>query len=616
MKKYIVKGKSEKEIVEKTSSVLGVNPEKLKYEILNVKKGFFGKINEVEMKIWVESMEEYEITKKEIIESETEEKEENKRVAVTDYFNLEINKKGVFGKILNGVEIKEEEFNKMLLEIFFYLEKREVKNINKEAVRAIMLNKKGEPVKIADYIENYYIDGTFEIGISEDKMEGWLELGEPIRGNDVSYDKVLFEIEKKGIKYGIEYELIKESVLNKVYNKKIVFAKGDLPQKGKDAEIEYKFETDISPKFYIDEMGRVDYKTIINSVKNVDMGAVVAVIIPQENGIDGKNILGEVIKSEHGEEKKFIKGDNVIEGMNSNELISMIAGRVTLKKNEINVYPVLEIFGDVDLKSGNIDFLGVVIIKGNVRDGFKVNAKGDIIVEGLVEDAIVTSGGDIFIKSGIVGKEGGNGIVKAEGSVNTKFIQNMKVTAKKNIEVLEHILSSFIEADEGVFALNGKGKIIGGKIIAGKKIAAREAGNMYGVKTEIEIGITEQMYFQKIKTDTEYNGKVDELEKIELGLRKVLDNLYWKNPEMDKVKYINDLKKDIVRISEEKYKIDDAVKKIKKGEIFIRDTMFKGVVLKIDGVQINSKESFNYVRFYLNDKNEIGVGSFDEEERK
>jgi uncharacterized protein len=612
MKKYIVKGKSEKEIVEKTSSVLGVEIERLRYEVLNVKKGFLGKINEIEMKIWVEVEE--EALKMDIKEKliEVEEKERS----VTDYFKIEINKKGIFGMILEEAELKEEEFNKNLLEMFFYLEKREIKNIDKESVRTILLNKSKKPLKIADYIEDYYIDSYFIIEISEDKMEAYLELSEPLRGNDVDYEMILSEIEKKGIKYGVEIEKIKEIILNKIYNKKIIFAKGDLPQKGRDGEIEYRFETDISPKFYIDEMGRVDYKTIINSVKNVGIGDIVAVIIPHEDGNDGKNIFGEIIKSEKGEEKKFIKGDNVIEGMNSNELISMIAGRVTLKKNEINVYPVLEIFGDVDLKSGNIDFFGVVIIKGNVRDGFKVNAKGDIIVEGLVEDAVVTSGGNIFIKSGILGKEGGSGSVKSEGSINTKFIQNMKIEARKNVEVLEHILSSFVEADGGIFALNGKGKIIGGKIIAGKKIAAREVGNMYGVKTEIEIGITEHMYSQKIKIDTEYNGKVDEVEKIEMGLRKVLDNLYWKNPEMDKAKYISDLKKDILRISEEKHKNDEAIKKIKKGEIFIRDTMFRGVVLKIDGVQINSKESFNYVRFYLNDKKEIDIGSFEEDDSR
>jgi hypothetical protein len=44
--------------------------------------------------------------------------------------------------------------------------------------------------------------------------------------------------------------------------------------------------------------------------------------------------------------------------------------------------------------------------------------------------------------------------------------------------------------------------------------------------------------------------------------------------------------------------------------------MFRGVVLKIDGVQINSKESFNYVRFYLNDKKEIDIGSFEEDDSR
>ena len=162
---------------------------------------------------------------------------------------------------------------------------------------------------------------------------------------------------------------------------------------------------------------------------------------------------------------------NVIEGMNQDELIAMIDGRVSLKNEEINILPVYEVNGDVDLKSGNIDFLGVVIIKGNVRDGFKVKAEGDVIVEGLVEDATIISGANIFVKNGILGKEGGNGIIRAEGSVNTKFLQNIKVNAKKNIEVLDHILNSDVEADDCILAINGKGKIIGGRVVAGIKIA-------------------------------------------------------------------------------------------------------------------------------------------------
>lgn len=618
LKKYIVKGKNEREILEKTSSVLGVEKEQLEYEVLGIKKGIFGKIKEVELKIWCKNI----IADSNFVEKDKENFEEDavnkskRELKTEDFFEVFIEKKGIYGKIEKGTEIKKEEFNKYLLEMFLYLEKREIKGVDKEKVRDILLKCSGEKVKIAEYIENYYIDGKFEIGVTEDKMTAFVKIDKAVRGNEVRIEEVLEMAERQGIKYGVNKAALKEKIDRGLINEKIVFANGDFPVDGDNGRIEYMFETDLSPKFYIDDMGRVDYKTIINSIKNIKMGDVVAVRIPYSEGIGGKNVFGEAVKAKAGEDKKFIKGENVIEGMNQDELIAMIDGRVSLKNEEINILPVYEVNGDVDLKSGNIDFLGVVIIKGNVRDGFKVKAEGDVIVEGLVEDATIISGANIFVKNGILGKEGGNGIIRAEGSVNTKFLQNIKVNAKKNIEVLDHILNSDVEADDCILAINGKGKIIGGRVVAGIKIAAREAGNIYGVKCELEIGVTEQLYNMKIKVDTEYNSKVDEVEKIELGVKKAVEKLYWKNPELDRVKYINELKKEIMKISEEKHNIDEKIKRSKRGSIFIRDTLFKGVIIKIDGVQINPKENFNYVRFYLGDEKEVAVGTFDEEEGK
>jgi len=40
--------------------------------------------------------------------------------------------------------------------------------------------------------------------------------------------------------------------------------------------------------------------------------------------------------------------------------------------------PVYEVDGDVDYGVGNINFIGSVVIKGSIRDGFSVVAGSDI----------------------------------------------------------------------------------------------------------------------------------------------------------------------------------------------------------------------------------------------
>jgi len=46
-----------------------------------------------------------------------------------------------------------------------------------------------------------------------------------------------------------------------------------------------------------------------------------------------------------------------------------------LEKGTIEVSEYLEIEGDVDYNTGNIEFPGIVIIKGDVKPGFVVRAK-------------------------------------------------------------------------------------------------------------------------------------------------------------------------------------------------------------------------------------------------
>ena len=446
-------------------------------------------------------------------------------------------------------------------------------------------------------------------------MEGRIEIIKPKRGNDVKKESVYAEIANIGIKYGINDEIINRICNEKIYGEKIVFAIGELPENGEDAKIIYRFEEESRPQFLIDDFGRVDFKTMINKIKNVTRGEVVAEKVEKTNGKNGRNIFGEEVIAVPGKDIEFNKGINVIEGMNENQLISMIDGRFGVINGKVNIFPVFEVNGDVDLKSGNINFAGAVTIKGNVRDGFKVVAKGDIIIGGLVEDAIIESESNIYVQNGIMGKENesGYGYIKAGGILHSKFLQNIRVESTKGIEVSEHILNSYVQSEGKIIAMVGKGKILGGKIVSGIEIRAKEIGNIYGVKTELEIGDSESFKNLKYKIENELREKVEELQKFEMGLKGYFDTLYWKNPELDKVKYLDELKKSIIKLSAEKNRIDEQHKKSLQGSIYIKDTIYHGVSVKIGGVQSYIKEKGSYLRYFLNEKNEISFGSYEEE---
>ena len=66
-----------------------------------------------------------------------------------------------------------------------------------------------------------------------------------------------------------------------------------------------------------------------------------------------------------------------------------ITGQPLLKNNKIVVVPIFTVAGDVDLSVGNVNFLGSIVVNGNINAGFSVTASEDIRVLGNVEGAFL-----------------------------------------------------------------------------------------------------------------------------------------------------------------------------------------------------------------------------------
>ena len=100
---------------------------------------------------------------------------------------------------------------------------------------------------------------------------------------------------------------------------------------------------------------------------------------------------------------------------------SEVTGHASLVKGKVFVSSVFEVPADVDNSIGNVEYAGNVHVAGNVKGGFEVRAKGDIIVEGVVEDALLEAGGQIVVKRGIHGM--GKGYLQAESNVIVSLLK-------------------------------------------------------------------------------------------------------------------------------------------------------------------------------------------------
>jgi hypothetical protein len=198
-------------------------------------------------------------------------------------------------------------------------------------------------------------------------------------------------------------------------------------------------------------------------------------------------------------------------------LYSAIDGIVTRTDREkVNVFPIYEVSGDVDYNIGNIDFIGSVVIRGNVLNGFKVKAAGDIRVTGGIEAAELEAGGSIDIGAGILGQN--KGYVKAGKNIKSSFIQDGNVEAGEDVLVTQSIMHSTIRAGRNVVCLGGKGLIVGGLIQAGEQVLTRTIGNSMSTVTSIEVGVLPELRNELIELRAHLKQQTENIGKTEKAL--------------------------------------------------------------------------------------------------
>lgn len=209
--------------------------------------------------------------------------------------------------------------------------------------------------------------------------------------------EIMNEVGKSGIKYGI----IKENILQASSCEgcdNLIIAKGTKAVDDKPAEVKILF--DLGDKIHLDNdsMDKIDYKNVY-SISSIEAGQVLAEIIPEEQGKDGKTIKGDVIKRKTFKNKPIKAGEGcMIEG---NNVIATRSGRPSSKNGVLSVNNVFNI-KDVDMKCGNINFVGDVEINGSVNEGMTVKAGNSIVIKKDVDNAYVTAEGEINISGNIM----------------------------------------------------------------------------------------------------------------------------------------------------------------------------------------------------------------------
>jgi len=347
------------------------------------------------------------------------------------------------------------------------------------------------------------IDATISISIDSDEMGATAEISAAQGGKHLSAKAILGAAQEAGVKKGFSKEDLvklarlaaKEEPTSQVT---LQIASGKLAINGKDAVIKPLVESAQSrilrPKKRED--GSVDMRDL-GDIICVKVGDPIAKKIPLTSGKKGYTVTATPLVPEPGNDVSLVSGDGTaISSKDENVLVSQKVGLPKVIPNGMEVDEIYKI-KNVNVASGNINFTGSVVIEGDVNEGMKVIASGDITIGGFVESAMIEAGGDVTITGGIIGRKHDiektkiteikmSVSVNAKGNLYAKYCQYAQINCGKDIRIENQLLHSLINV-QGDLKVGteekSNGTLIGGFIKAGLHVSAGIVGATAGSNT-------------------------------------------------------------------------------------------------------------------------------------
>lgn len=487
-------------------------------------------------------------------------------------------------------------------EIFAYLNYNKIGDYDLKALQNGIETTK-EPIEILLMKEKIPpIDEYLKIAVNNERMVVVGRFYPPSSsGKFIDKQDILAVLAKAKIKYGISEKNIDLYLKGRQFCTNIALARGKEAVQGKSASITYHFNQDITFKPTIKEDGSVDFHHL-DSISNIEKGALLATLSPAQYGEPGMDVYGNQIRPFKVVSKVLKHGKNIHLSEDGLRMYSDVSGHVSLTDDTVFVSNIYEIPGDVGTSTGDIDYDGNVLVKGNVITGYMVRATGDVIVEGVVEGASIYAGNQIILSRGIQGM--GRGTLEAKGDIITKFIESSKVTAGGMIST-DAIMHSTVSA-KGDILVNGKrGLITGGEIKSGGNISLKTAGSTMGTTTVLSVGMDPVLIEQARSLEKQINeiqNKIEKEKQVMVLFKKKLEKRETLNTEKKQILKSTmenkaALEKELDEVYETYTTLKDEMDEEDGGIITVQNVAYSGVKIIISNIIYYVKTETHHSRF-------------------
>lgn len=398
-------------------------------------------------------------------------------------------------------------------EITAYLEKNQISGFDIGALgRAVNLSINAKAEATISLNAGYSINEMAIIRYEDNNMRAIARFYPPTNdGQLIDKAEILSDISNAGIKNGLKEDVIDKFLADRQYCTDYIIAEGQYPRQGKNAEIKYYFNTDRRIKPKKNEDGSVDFHQLDN-ISHINEGDVLAELFPADAGDPGVDVFGNRVNPYKVERKTLKHGNNIHLTEDGLKMISDVNGHATLEGEKVFVSNVYEVPADVDNSTGDISYEGSVVVKGNVRTGFKIRCSGDVEVHGAVEGAEIVAGGQIVLHHGIQGMS--RGLLVSKGNIIAKFIESARVSSQGYIEAAA-IIQSQVSAKGEINVMGSKGNIIGGHVRSASSVSAKTIGSPMGIMTTVEVGVDPVVKEQVDNLNKQMEEKNNSYKKLE-----------------------------------------------------------------------------------------------------
>ncbi len=437
--------------------------------------------------------------------------------------------------------------------------------------------------------------------ISDDSMSATVFVAAPEEGESITVDDITHFLRANGVISGYVYSEIEKLIREKIYLKDVEVATGKRLIETVPGYYEFLFSIGEIKHPEIRSDGSVDYQSM-SVIQSVSPGDVLAVYHPAVPGSSGLDVKNREIRCKPPKELPALKGSGFEVSFDGNTYTSTMEGRVEYDNFKLHVRDLYELKHDLDLVIGRIDFRGDVIVHGNVRTGTYIRATKSVTVEGSVEGATIIAEGDIVLKKGMQG--GGRAKLISGGTIYANFIEFTEAKAKGDIEA-NIILNSTVSAG-GSIRINGRrGALIGGVNHSVGKISAAQAGNKVEVRTVIASGISDEYDKRHHLLSAKAESTKESIKKTAALITQIRDVRITNDPKEVKEAKISQLtrrlKRDERLLEHVKRELDEIEATMNVGmeaAVEIEDTVFPGVIVRIDNKELKVPNMLQHVRFF------------------